>query len=679
MRVHSFGRIVGITVALLAGATAAPALGAEISDRGTSTRPALTDPRPLPSPGLGGTASVSKLETRPTVPLRPCPDDVSWLCGSIRVPVDRAEPDGRSIRIGFNVLPHTDPGSAARDAIFVSDGGPGSATTASRGFRLFHLGPLTDKRDIVLIDHRGTGTSAPINCRRLQSGVTGHDEVLAAVGACGRRLGGDADRYGSGDVALDIEAVRRALGYPRISYYAQSYGPVATQAYAVRFPQRLRAIVADAALPVSDRAHGWAWGFDVAAALASTLSLTCQRAPSCAAAQPDAGKSLAQLARRVRQRPVTGMVRAVGGTVRRVRVGELRLIQIAAYESLNLGELAAVADALRSGDKQPLLRLASEVSGGGDPEDPPVFSYGDNAAAFCNDNDFVWDRRDPIPVRRAKYADALQELGQHAFAPFSARAWETFWLTDFCLRWPAPDRFTRAVHRNATVTGVPTLILSGDLDTQVPTALTRSLKQLFPEARFLHLAGAAHPGVGWSECARRLSQRFIRTLDIGDARCGRPEYVAPAVAEFPGRAAQASPARGLAGDSSTQRDRRVVTVALRSVLDAWLRSFRIPGAVGEGTGLRGGIFDFDYSSDDHAVIDLHDVRLARDVTVRGRTTLAYAKDRLRMNISVRGPNGGILGTLQAAGSFGYGFSPFRRFEVSGTLGGRPVHVSVPAN
>ena len=76
-------------------------------------------------------------------------------------------------------------------------------------------------------------------------------------------LGADADRYGTGDVALDIEAVRQALGYPQLSYFGPSYGSVAVQAYAVRFPQRLRVIVIDAGLPVSDHAHSKTWGLDV--------------------------------------------------------------------------------------------------------------------------------------------------------------------------------------------------------------------------------------------------------------------------------------------------------------------------------------------------------------------------------------------------------------------------------
>ena len=641
----------------------------------------------LAAPGLslpGGSepARASMLATRPTVPLEPCADDPAWLCGSVRVPVDRAHPYGRTIGIGFNVFPHTDPASSANDAVFVSDGGPGAAnaTADGRGFRLFQFEPLTGQRDLVLIDNRGTGTSSPIRCPWLQHGVSGHDAYLAAVGACGARLGRDADRYGSGDVALDVEAVRRALGYRQINYYAQSYGTVDIQAYGVRFPHRLRTVVADAGFPVSDPAHVYTWGRGIPRGLARTVGLTCRRAPACAAAQPDAGRAVAQLARMVRRDPVEGMVRDAEGKPRRVKVTEVRLIGLVRDQMLNAGELAAAADALAAEDSKPLLRLGFESSlgGGGGPEDPAVYSEGDNAAAFCNDNDFVWDRSDPVRERRITYQRALQNLRPDAFAPFSRRAWAAYYLPDYCLRWPAPDRFTPAVPRGATVTGVPTLVLSGDLDPVIPTETTRPLLRVFRGAKLLQIAGAAHPAAGWSECARTAMHGFIRRPHRTVGRCDDPAYVAPAVSRFPRTAAGARAAAPRPDDQSTRTDHRVVTVAVRAALDAWLRSFRIPGDTGTGRGLRGGDFIFDYARfDDRAVIRLNGVRFSRDVVVRGRTTWTYETNTIRLHVTTTGPRG-RSGRLSAVGRFGFG-APYSVFDVTGAFGPRTVHVRVPAN
>ena len=96
---------------------------------------------------------------------------------------------------------------------------------------------------------------------------------------CGRRLGEDADRYGSGDVALDVEDVRRALGYPRINYFGPSYGAVDAQAYGVRFPTRVRSVVADAGVPVGDPRHSYLWNLGVGPAIERSVQLACRRAP----------------------------------------------------------------------------------------------------------------------------------------------------------------------------------------------------------------------------------------------------------------------------------------------------------------------------------------------------------------------------------------------------------------
>jgi hypothetical protein len=41
-------------------------------------------------------------------------------------------------------------------------------------------------------------------------------EVVRAVGTCGAQLGEASDRYGAGDVADDVDAVRAAFGFDKI-------------------------------------------------------------------------------------------------------------------------------------------------------------------------------------------------------------------------------------------------------------------------------------------------------------------------------------------------------------------------------------------------------------------------------------------------------------------------------
>lgn len=626
-----------------------------------------------------GAADAARLAGDPTVATAPCRDDESWLCGKVRVPFDRAAPTKRTIPIAFEIYPHQGSGPGLSDPVFITAGGPGDSATAGRYFFQYVVGPLLEERDLVLIDNRGTGKSRAINCRPLQSGARNHDQLVDRIGQCGRQLGDDADRYGTGDVAMDVEAVRKALGYPRINYYAGSYASVAAQAYAVRYPSRLRAVVIDAGMPVNDPEHRWTWGPHNPGALVRSTTLWCTRFPWCDAAQPDAGTAFSDLARAVAEKPVTGVARDQYGERRKVRVGQIQLGAIVWFGgALNSGEIAAAEDARRAGDPLPLLRLAAESPvWPGDSGDPRDFSFGNNAAAFCNDADFVWERTDPRAVRRQKYEQAIRDFPRDHFAPFTRGAWTTLYTSDWCLKWPAPDRFEPAVPPGATVRDVPVLLIVGDLDTDVPMENTEALLEVFPQATFVEVAGAGHTTVGWSGCAHEIVNRFLRTKAAGDTSCAdEPSFVGEAVSHFFRTAAEAPSAAPRDGDASSPRQRKVVTSVVRTVQDAWLRSFRQDGAVVTGPGLRGGRFRADWaSSGDHAIIRLFDARWTEDVAVSGRTTLQYGTNVMRMRIRVDGP-GGRDGTLRARGGYGFG-GPYKAFRVTGEIGGSPVHARVP--
>lgn len=631
-------------------------------------------------------ARTSMLAATPTVALAPCSDDPAWLCGTVPVPFDRAHPARRQLGLAVAVLPHSNPDSTATDALFASDGGPGVSNTVHKGDLAFLAGDLTGDRDLVVVDHRGTGASGAINCPRLQQTIGDFfipsQRIIRAIGACGRQLGPDADRYGSGDIALDLDAVRKALGYGRISMYGLSYAGTFLSAYATRFPQRLRTVVIDAGTAAIDPRHTWTWGQEVPPATARGVALDCARAPACAAAQPRATTALARLAAAVRQHPVRGIVDVYGLGPQQIVVDERHLIYIAS-DWFNDGELPAAAQALERGDTKPLLRLGTDhLVFPFEPADPTIDSAGNNVAAFCNDNDFVWERTDPVAVRRAKYQRALEAMARrHAFAPYSARGWTEYFLSRYCELWPAPDRFTPAIAKGRKVTNVPTLIISGDRDQLVPTGVTSQLLRIFPNANFRTIAGAAHPAAGWSGCGRETYHEFVRTLQPPPTNaCGEPAYVVPTVSKFPRSARQAVPATSAGtGDESTVLDRKVATVAVQTARDALLRSFRTPDNTGILPGLRGGTADFDWTQfPDLVTTKLDATRFTRDVVVTGRfewrLTAGNAAD---LELHIDGP-GGHDGTFSAHGLFGGG-PPYEDFAVTGKLGGRDVAVTVPAN
>ncbi len=669
-------RIVVITVVAVAAATL---LAPAPAGAGRADPPWRADARSVTADLPVG--SVDRLVHRPGVDMHPCQVDPAWLCGRVPVPLDRADPSQGTLRIGFMYLPHSDPGPARNDVLLATAGGPGGASSADN-FRFvvsFILQPLLAHRDLLLVDRRGTGRSGLIDCTGVMADVDSRQEFIRSYGACGRQLGDAADRYGSGDVALDLEAVRQALDIPRFSYWAASYGTVEQQAYATRFPERVRAVVADSPIPVRGNPQPWMYAYGSGPVADHAAAVHCRRAPACAQEQPRAERALDYLAARVRQRPVVGYAHDLTGVRRHVRVSERVLAWLVTADEDAPAELAAVADALRHGDAKPLLRLGAQNPLTWLPGDDPnrVFSNGANAAAFCNDMNPAWDRTDPRPVRREKYAESLEGLPQQQYAPFAPRALTSIYPPDLCIGYPAPDRFVPAVRPGAT-SDVPALLLSGELDPTTPASLAGGVRRVLTAADRVRIAGAGHTTVFAGPCSVQITVRFLRTLETGDTSCAdTPNFPFRASSDFPLLARGARPAAALPANHAPRLDRRVATVAARTVQDAWLLSLQTPDAVGEAHGLRGGTFSYDYTASDHAVVRLDRVRLARDVVVSGRSTLVYASDELTWRVRVRGPHGRD-GRITGEGIWA-SHRPPHLLRLRGALGHGRVAVTLLAN
>ncbi|MFO1313756.1 MAG: alpha/beta hydrolase, partial [Burkholderiales bacterium] len=83
-------------------------------------------------------------------------------CGTLEVPEDRGKPGGRKIAIFAAVLP-ANTLTPKDDPLLVLAGGPGQAASTLAPFAA-RLAELRRTRDVVLVDQRGTGRSAPLLC-----------------------------------------------------------------------------------------------------------------------------------------------------------------------------------------------------------------------------------------------------------------------------------------------------------------------------------------------------------------------------------------------------------------------------------------------------------------------------------------------------------------------------------
>lgn len=175
--------------------------------------------------------------------------DISAECGSITVPENREQPDGRQIELHFAVV-RAESSIAEPDAVFMLAGGPGQAASEVYPLYLNFFSDLNQDRDIVLVDQRGTGQSNPLACPQIRELPldAGEEEALAAVQACRQNLAEEADltQYTT-DIAMhDLDAVRETLGYEQINLVGTSYGSRAALRYMRLFPDRVRSAVLNA-------------------------------------------------------------------------------------------------------------------------------------------------------------------------------------------------------------------------------------------------------------------------------------------------------------------------------------------------------------------------------------------------------------------------------------------------
>jgi pimeloyl-ACP methyl ester carboxylesterase len=653
--------------------------------------------------GVAAASGAGSAVTATLVPCTPFPG-ITAECGTVDVPLDRAQPTAGTIPIYFELYPHSDSSQPSLGAIVPAIGGPGISNTALRPLWLSLFGPLRDRRDLLVIDDRGTGQSAAIDCPALQHLV---GDLTSAVRACGAQLGAASSRYGSGDVADDTDAVRAALGIDKIDYYGGSFSAHNVRAYAYRHADHLQSAVLDSPWLSPD----YAFQRSNARFYAQVQATVCRRSPSCFGANPDPDSVLAWLARRLRAHPVDGTGYDANGVPHALRVDESTIFDILSANLtadplfLNHGELTAAAQALRGGDTVPLLRLAAESPEVTDSGNPAVFSLGASVAIFCADGLFPYDTSAPEVTRRAQFEAAYATLPKDAFAPFSAAAWRAVngrlpkgvpggFPMDWCVPWPAPVRPNPPFPPNQSFGNTPALILNSDLDVVSLDDAKASLP-LFPNGHLVEVANAGHETAFWNPCVAAIVRTFITTRATGDTSCAGdlnapfhglfdglfspPSNFVPyhGVGRFPVEADDAVPARvdpsGI--NRANQQDRKVASVAWSAVLDALMRAQRMTVMSGSGRGLRGGSYTVTKSSTT-TTIDYQAVRFSNDVTVTGHATRDLATNTIDAQVTIE-QSGNHQGTLSFHGVL---YTPSKPDgQVRGTIDGRQVALLVPMN
>ena len=588
-------------------------------------------------------------------------------CGHVAVPVDRLAPAGEKIKIDFERYRRRDRGRPSLGTIVAVEGGPGYSTTDSRDSYLELVRPLMGRRDLLLVDARGTGLSGALDCPALRRTVAGY---VRRAGRCAEQLGPRVDRYTTRASVDDLADVLDALEIGPVDIYGDSYGSYFGQAFAINYPDRLRSLVLDGTypLPGTDPTLG-----DLATATWRALRIVCERRPSCAARGEDPLAALERIAVRVRARPVRGTGADGDGNRIRVRldIPALATIVQSGYGNLPMyRDLPAALRAFEDGDRAPLLRLVAETTLV--PEASPVRSFSEPLylAISCHDYPQMWDPAAPLATRRQQLAATRATAPAAQFAPFTAAEWTSlpYEGAAACLRWPGQQRPEPPVDPQAPYPAVPTLVVNGDLDNITSIDQARVVASRFPSSTYVETHNTIHVSAlsDRDRCAAPIVRRFIRTLSAGDTSCAGRIAEVRTVERFPRRSAGATPADPRPGDRSTAADRRVAAVAAATVADA-IERWRL-NYDGSSRGLRGG--SWSWTGDRLTRFRFRAARFTRDVPVHGRATWRLGSGAVRADLRIPG-----RGRLRARWNVR---RPLATATLTGRLGGRRLRAMMLA-
>ncbi|RUO23586.1 alpha/beta hydrolase [Aliidiomarina iranensis] len=410
-------------------------------------------------------------------------------CGYLEVPENHDTPNGTTIDLHIVRMPAVSSG-AASDPLFFLAGGPGQAAT--------ELAPIIDRvfqdvrqrRDIILVDQRGTGKSGALQCE-----ISALDELLVpddqidlrgAMARCAEKFDVDLQQYSTVNAIRDFEMVRTALGYQQINLYGGSYGTRAALVWMREAPTALRSVVLDGVAPTQVVVGP----FGTYSQRAFDLMVSdCNRSEACVERFGAIDEKYYALRERllaepeqvVMQDPRSDETREVLMTAKRLA----GILRNALYSPRSRQLIPIVVSEADAGNWRPLAGLIGAFDA-----ESPIYT-GLLVSVLCQED-----------MPRAD-AELLARDGDNRFIGSSVG--DDF--VEMCSGWPVaplPDNS----HAEPVVSDIPALLLSGEQDPVTPPEWAEIAAETLSNSQHLVAEFGGHTIMSHT-CANRLIAQFL--------------------------------------------------------------------------------------------------------------------------------------------------------------------------
>jgi pimeloyl-ACP methyl ester carboxylesterase len=417
-------------------------------------------------------------------------------CGTFDVFEDRAAQSGRTIPLKLVVVPAKTPSGRA---MFWNPGGPGASAIEQAapivdGVFAKPFRDLNDTYDLVFVDVRGTGGSAPLTCDLYPPAqpATWFAQLWpdAALRACRTALASKAnlDLYTTDITADDLEDVRAALHADRVVLFGGSYGTMLYLDYIRRHPAHVESAVLEGVAPPGiyviprDMAQGSQFA-------RNQIIAACAADRGCHAHFPAFAAHLAALEKRLDQGPIRMRIRNLATkrfqTVALSKEVFADRVRQVSYSSEGAAVVPIIVERAYRGDYVPLGGLIQLVA-----QNFSSIATGLNLSMTCAEDIPFITEADVARTSAGTFMGAARvRAQQHA-----------------CTIWKV--RTVARAFATPVRTGAPILMLSGADDPASAPQFGREALRYLPNARQILIPHASHEIE--LPCADELIVEFVR-------------------------------------------------------------------------------------------------------------------------------------------------------------------------
>jgi len=445
--------------------------------------------------------------------------EVGSRCGFVIVPQDRSDPGSGTIRIAVRVYESTNPSPAPDPVVFLA-GGPGNPSAQlfrQTGDWEKDIAPWLSRGDVIVYDRRGGGFSEPsLQCPEVVEQAfadTGrqvtpsdwHAVLEKSLSDCGRRLrrmGVELEAYSSVEDAADVADIRRALGIEAWNLVGVSYGSRLALTILRYRPEGVRSAIIHSIDPPMIK---FSSGIGAAEGLFFQLFRKCAADPACNRAYPRLEEVFRETIARYDADPVKLQITVpfpgtplegktlewnfTGKQVSGILYGEM-------YSVEGIRNAPRLIYAFHRGDEAEMAAAVLRnilVA-------PAYLNFGQLIAFSCMDS-IAFETRESMAAAYAAHPGAGGlEFGR--IYSFGRR------FVELCEGFIDTKR-ADPTYQQAVVSDVPTLIVSGELDSATPNDNAIAAAGTLSNGQLFMVPGVGHGPLSESDCTVGMALGFL--------------------------------------------------------------------------------------------------------------------------------------------------------------------------